>query len=91
MIVCPISPKRGFRPLILVRGAGYAIHKKGKLVTVQNPPQSLEFITINSHFSNIMDEYHLIITLGKVSNAMNPYCVSTRCYTELGTLHTLSY
>ena len=35
IIVCPISPKRGFRPLTLVRGAGYAIDKKGKLVTVK--------------------------------------------------------
>ena len=47
IIVCPISPKRGFRPLTLVRGAGYAIDKKGKLVTVKKK-KKLEFIIFNS-------------------------------------------
>lgn len=40
-MVCPISPKRGFRPLTLVRGAGYAIHKKEKLVTVNKNPKKV--------------------------------------------------
>lgn len=38
-----------------------------------------------------MNKYPPFISLGKMRADINPYCVSTRCYTELGTLHTLSY
>ena len=53
--------------------------------------KSLKFITFNFHFLNITDKYHSISSLGKVRNDINPYHVSTRCYIELGPLHTLSY
>lgn len=74
--MCPISPNRGFRPLILVRGAGYAIHKKGKLVTIRKDhPTSTEFTIFNSHFSNFMNEYHPTIYLRKARDDINPHCL----------------
>lgn len=53
--------------------------------------RNLEFITANSHFSKFMNKYHLFWSLGRVRDDANPYCVCTRCYTELGPLYTVSY
>ena len=54
IIVCPISPKRGFRPLTLVRGAGYAINKKGKLVTVKKKKKIWNLLSLILFFFLIL-------------------------------------
>lgn len=82
--MCPISPKRGFRPLTLIRGAGYAIDKKGKLVTVhKNLKKSWVYYLYFSFFKHY-GQYHLNSSLGKVRDIINADCLSTRCYNYTG-------
>ena len=52
--------------------------------------RSLEFITVNSHFSKFMNKYHLFGSLRRVRGDINTYWVCTRCYIELGPLYTVS-